>query len=104
MADDMADDAGDDEEDGAVKDEPPIRRRDPSFWGPCPHRRPQRGAPTGGGAHGGGVDDSRRRCDRGRTALFPSTPALARLAEPSQRGVRAKSLIVAPGWSPHGNV
>ena len=61
----MEDDAGDDEEDDEVEDEPPIRRRDLCLWGPCPHRRPERGAPTNGGAHGGGVDDARRRCDRG---------------------------------------
>ena len=60
---------GNDEE-GAREDEEPTRRRDPSLWDPCPHRQPERGVSNNGTAHGDGVDDARRRCDRGGAGGF----------------------------------
>ena len=69
--DDAEDDAVDDAVDDAAENEPPIRRRDPSLWDPCPHRQQERGVSNNDTAHGDGVDDARRRCDRGGREGFP---------------------------------
>ena len=55
---DEEDDEEEDAVDDAVEDEPPIRRRDPSSWDPCPHRQQERGVSNNDTARGDGVDVS----------------------------------------------